>query len=74
MFEEIFFYLRSNRTTIDCNLFDIEILFKNFLLVFQTKTKQNKVFLRGGKKRNVRSQKKTLTSLTPVMKQERIVV
>ena len=50
MFEEIFFQLRSNRTTIDCNLFDIEILFKNFLLVFQTKTKQNKVFLRGGKK------------------------
>ena len=61
MFEEKNFKLRCNQTTIDCNQFDMEILKNFFLLLFQTKTKRNEVFFRGGgktkssitKKRNV---------------------
>ena len=59
MLKKIFLKLISYQTTIDCNQFDIEIL-KNVGFFWYCKQKRNetKFFLRGGKKRNVRSQNK----------------
>ena len=52
------FKLIFNRTTIDCDQFDIDIL-KTFFLGISSKNETKRSFFeRGRKKRNVRSQKK----------------